>query len=162
MTLPAGSSPRDRFVEHAAGEFTAQGFPPMPARVLMALTASDGGELTSGQLQAQLGVSAAAVSGAVRYLQTVGFLRRGSGGGGRRHVYRLPEPNAWYTATLARGGQMGRLTAVLDEGVVAVPEGSGAHERLVEMRDFFAFLERRMPELLQEWDALRRGEDPAT
>lgn len=147
---------RARFIEHAAGEFVAQGFPPMPARVLIALTASDTGALTTEELRHQLGVSAAAVSGAVKYLQTIGFLRRGTEAGGRRHVYRLPEPNPWYSATLARGGAMRRLTAILSEGLEALPAGSGGHARVAELVDFFAFLERRMPELLDEWEELRR------
>jgi DNA-binding transcriptional regulator GbsR (MarR family) len=149
---------RIRFVEHAAGELAAQGFPPMPARVLMALTASDEGALTSGELQEQLGVSAAAVSGAVRYLQTVGFLRRGTEAGGRRHVYRLPDGSPWYTATLVRGGQMRRIVEVLAEGRESLPPGSPAWVRVSEMSDFFVFLERRMPELLEEWVALRRAD----
>lgn len=149
--------PRAAFVEHAAGVFVAQGFPPMPARVLLALTASDDGRLTSGQLQGQLGVSAAAVSGAVRYLQTVGFVERAIYPGGRRHVYRLVSSMPWYAASLSRAGAMRRIADVLREGRTAIPTDSPAHDRVEEMIGFFEFLEERMPALLVEWEARRRG-----
>jgi DNA-binding transcriptional regulator GbsR (MarR family) len=147
---------RAAFVEHAAEVFIAQGFPAMPARVLLALTASDEGRLTSDELRAQLGVSAAAVSGATRYLQTVGFVQRGTEPRGRRHVYRLVSSVPWYTGSLSRANAMRQIADILGEGRVAIPAASPAHARIEEMIEFFEFLERRMPELLAEWDELRR------
>ena len=155
---------RDRraaFVEHAAGVFIAQGFPPMPARVLIALTASDEGRLTSDELQEELGVSAAAVSGAVRYLQTLGFVLRATEPGGRRHVYRLVSTVPWYTGSLSRAAGMRQIADILGEGRVAIPAESPAHARIEEMIAFFHFLERRMPELLDEWEQLRRSGKPS-
>src|ERR1700712_2445479 len=84
-------------VERAASILAAAGFPKMPARVLMALTVTETGGLTAVELSEQLGVSAAAISGAVRYLQTVGIARRVSQSGSRRDRYELPE-DAWYAA----------------------------------------------------------------
>ena len=154
---------RDRraaFVEHAASVFIAQGFPPMPARVLLALTASDDGRLTSDELQDQLGVSAAAVSGAVRYLQTLGFVLRATEPRGRRHVYRLVSGVPWYTGSLSRGAGMRQIADILGESRVAIPAESPARARIEEMIAFFQFLERRMPELLEEWDRLRQADEP--
>jgi len=146
---------RTAFVEHAAGVFIAQGFPAMPARVLLALTASDDGALTSAELQHQLGVSAAAVSGAVRYLQTLAFVSRGTESRGRRHVYRLVAGVPWYTGSLNRAHAMRQIADVLGGSRTAIPADSPAHARIAEMIGFFEFLEKRMPELLAEWDALR-------
>jgi uncharacterized protein with PIN domain len=147
---------RAEFVEHAAAVFVAQGFPPMPARVLMALTASDEGRLTSQELQAQLAVSAAAVSHAVGYLETVGMLQRATEPGGRRQVYRLSGSTSWYTASLDRRDQMLGIAAVFRDGRAELPDGSAAQDRVVEIAEFFEFLARRMPELLQEWDRSRK------
>ena len=47
---------------------TAAGMPRMPARVMMALVGSPDEGYTAAELAERLGVSAAAVSGAVRYL----------------------------------------------------------------------------------------------
>jgi len=150
------SDARTAFVEHAAGVFIAQGFPAMPARVLLALTASDDGALTSEELQQQLGVSAAAVSGAVRYLQTLAFVSRGTERRGRRHLYRLSAAVPWYTGSLSRAAAMRQIADILGDGRTAIPADSPAHARIEEMIGFFEFLEKRMPELLQEWNDRRK------
>lgn len=155
------TDPRAEFVEHAAAIFIAQGFPPMPARVLMALTASDAGRMTSQELQELLGVSAAAVSHAVSYLQTIGMLLRATEPGGRRQVYRLSGSNAWYTSTLDRADQMRGIAGVFREGATTLDPGSPGRARVEEIVAFFEFLAERMPALLVEWEARRRVEPPA-
>ena len=46
----------------------------MPARVFAALLAADASQLSAAELAAVLGVSPAAVSGAVRYLTQIGMV----------------------------------------------------------------------------------------
>ncbi len=143
-------------VEHSAAILTAAGFPKMPARVLMALTASEAGGLTAQELSERLGASAAAISGAVRYLQTIGIVRRLSQNGSRRDRYELPE-NAWYGALTTESPIYGVLAAQGDAGVAAIDDPSSVGSvRLAEMARFYRFLERRMPQLLEEWEAERR------
>ncbi len=142
-------------VEHTAAILTAAGFPKQPARVLMSLTVSTTGGLTAQELSEQLGVSAAAISGAVRYLQTIGIVRRLSQTGSRRDRYELPE-NAWYTALTSESPIYGVLAAQADAGVAAIDDPSSvATARLTEMARFYRFLETRMPQLLLEWEAER-------
>jgi hypothetical protein len=122
----------------------------------MALTVSPTGGLTAQELADQLGASAAAISGAVRYLQTIGIVRRLSQSGSRRDRYELPE-NAWYTALATESPIYGVLAAQADAGVAAIDDPSSvATERLVEMARFYRFLEVRMPLLLVEWEAERQ------
>jgi DNA-binding transcriptional regulator GbsR (MarR family) len=147
----SSSGGRSEFIAIAAGELAAQGFPAMPARVLMALTASDDGRLTSEELSDILGISAAAVSSAIRYLVGLGFVRRASLPGSRRHLYVLPESTPWYAATLSHPDVYRHTGAVLERGLRSLPEGSPARARVEEMAEFFRFLERRMPVLLDEW-----------
>jgi Predicted transcriptional regulators len=145
------------FSERMSSAMTAAGFPRMPARVLMALTVADADGLTASELADQLAVSPGAISGAVRYLQTVGMVRRVSQPGSRRDLYELPH-NAWYTASM-------RASPVYDSFLALVPIGihaaggaeSIAGERLIELEGFYRFLQRRMPELLREWDEERRA-----
>jgi DNA-binding MarR family transcriptional regulator len=145
-------------VERAAAILTSAGFPKMPARVLMALTVTETGGLTAGELADQLGVSAAAISGAVRYLQTVGIVRRVSQSGSRRDLYELPE-DAWYAALTSKNAVFGVLAAQADAGAAAIDDpASVARARLAEMADFYRFIERRMPLLLEEWEQVRDGE----
>ena len=140
------------FIEQTAGLLAAAGFPKMPARVLIALMASEEGGLTAQELGQQLGVSAAGVSGAVRYLQAVGMVRRVSQAGSRRDRYELPD-DAWYTASVKKDALYANLSALADRGVAIVGDpGSAASRRIAEMGDFFRFLGRRLPQVLEEWE----------
>jgi len=146
----------DELLAAAATELAHNGFPAMPARVIMALTGSEEGRLTAEELASRLSASPAAISGAVRYLATLGFLRSGTVPGSRRHVYSLPH-TPWYTTTLARPGLYRNLTELLAAAAGGMGEESAARDRLEEMVDFFRFFERRMPELLEEWHRDRRS-----
>jgi DNA-binding transcriptional regulator GbsR (MarR family) len=140
----------------AATELAHLGFPALPARVIMALTAAEEGRVTADELAAQLSVSPAAVSGAVRYLATLGFIRIGTVPGSRRHVYTLPH-RPWYTATLARPGLYRNLIDLLASAAGRMREESSARLRIEEMVDFFRFFELRMPQLLEEWHRERHA-----
>ena len=56
----------------------------------------------AAELAAQLNVSPAAISGAVRYLIQVGLTSREREPGSRRDVFRVHE-DAWYDAAIRRG-----------------------------------------------------------
>jgi hypothetical protein len=142
------------FAEETAAALAAAGFPRMPARVLMALTVTETARLTSEELASTLSASPAAISGAVRYLETVGMLHRHSIPGSRRHLYGLPE-HAWYAASSGRDGLYLHLEALSERGSAALPPGSAAAARVDEMRDFYRFMRERMPSLLEEWRAGR-------
>ena len=144
----------DSLVETVTDAFAAQGFPRTPAAVLMALMASDDGALEAGELAARLGVSAAAVSGAVRYLVQLRFVRVGVVRGTRRHRYSLIDP-AWYTSSLRETDRYAQLAALVESGLPG--DRSPSVDRFAEMAAFFRFLEQRMPTLLEEWRASRPG-----
>ncbi|MFF1876762.1 GbsR/MarR family transcriptional regulator [Leifsonia sp. NPDC058230] len=145
-------------VERAAAILTAAGFPKMPARVLMALTVTETGGLTAVELSEQLGVSAAAISGAVRYLQTVGIVRRISQAGSRRDLYELPE-DAWYEALTSKNEIYEVLAVQADAGAAAIDDpASVARARLLEMGEFYRFVGSKLPELLEQWEQTRGHE----
>ncbi|MEJ3405248.1 helix-turn-helix domain-containing protein [Rathayibacter sp. YIM 133350] len=143
------------YVEQSAAALTAAGFPRMPARVLMALMVSDSDGLTAPELADYLGVSAAAISGAVRYLQTVRMVHRVSQQGSRLDRYDLPA-HAWYAATLGHNPTYDTILALAKAARPAFgnEDATGA-QRVQEMAEFFTFVERRLPQLLEEWYAQR-------
>jgi len=141
--------PSSEFVQQAAGDLVAQGFPRMPAYVLMALTGNDEGRMTAAELSEQLGVSAAAVSTAIAYLTRVGFVRTQTVPGTRRHVYVLPE--AWYTVTLTEPRY--RALAVQNRTAAEKLDPGPARTRVETMAAFYEFLDERMPDLFEEWNA---------
>ena len=141
-------------MEHSAAVLTAAGFPKMPARVLMALTVTEAAGLTAAQLAERLDVSAAAISGAVRYLQTLGIVRRLSQNGSRRDLYQIPAD--WYALMVRNSPVYGTLADQAEAGLAAVgdPE-SPATERLRDMAGFYRFLQDRLPALIAEWEQVR-------
>ncbi|WP_223693300.1 GbsR/MarR family transcriptional regulator [Leifsonia poae] len=142
-------------VERSAAILTSAGFPKMPARVVMALTVEESGGLTAVELSEQLGVSAAAISGAVRYLQQIGIVRRVAQTGSRRDRYELPE-DPWYAALASKNEIYEVLAAQADAGAASITDPTSiARARLLEMADFYRFFGRRVPELLEEWEQLR-------
>ena len=138
------------FVENMAMFLGDWGFPRMAGRVLMTLTAADEGRLTAGELANRLGVSAAAISGAVRYLQQIHLIERVPVPGARSDAYEVPR-NAWYTAAIVKGGVYKRLADLSDQGAKAAGERGPGAERLAEMRDFFNFLDDEVGLLLNRW-----------
>jgi DNA-binding Lrp family transcriptional regulator len=140
--------------EHAASVLIAAGFPKMPGRVLMALTVTEQPGMTASELADVLGASPAAISGAVRYLQTIGIIRRVSQAASRRDRYELPSD--WYASMVRQSPVYAVLATQADAGIAAVDDpDSLATERLRDMAGFYRFLERRLPELLDEWEQVR-------
>ena len=138
------------FVENMALFLADWGFPRMPARVLMTLMAADEDRLTAGELAQRLGVSAAAISGAVRYLQQLQLVVRTAVPGSRSDAYEVPE-NSWYAAAIVKGGLYRKLADLSDQGVQAMGGAGSGTARVAEMRDFFLFLDREVGALLQRW-----------
>ena len=141
-------------MEHSAGVLIAAGFPKMPARVLMALTVTETAGLTAAELAERLDVSAAAISGAVRYLQTLGIVRRISQTGSRRDLYQMPSD--WYALMVRNSPTNGgpAAPAAAGRGAAAAPDAP-ATERLRDMAGFYRFLQGRVPEIIAEWETVR-------
>ncbi|MFT4211744.1 MAG: helix-turn-helix domain-containing protein [Microbacterium sp.] len=136
--------------DHAAAMLADAGMPRMPARVMMALVGAPDGGLTAADIGTRLGVSPAAVSGAVRYLQTAGFVRRLSRAGERVARYDLMADGFGALMT-ANSPTYARLGDFIDE---IADENEGAPASVARARDmagFLRFLAIRMPELVAEW-----------
>jgi len=140
--------------EQAASVMSMAGMPRMPARVLMALVAAPAGGYTAADLRERLGVSAAAVSGAVRYLQTLHFIRRRSLPGHRRERYEM-ESDSWFGVMTANAPVYLRLADLID-AIGDEHDDPDAAVHAVEMSSFLRFMARRMPELVEEWEQERR------
>ena len=142
-------------VEQSAAVLTAAGFPRMPARVLMALLVAEQGGLTASELGEQLGVSAAAISGAVRYLEQIGILHRVPQAGSRRDRWEFLD-DAWYTALTAKSPVYGVIADLSDRAADAIgDEAAVGARRAREMARFYRFVDSRLPALMREWEELR-------
>lgn len=144
-----------RFLEHFAATLADAGMPRMPARVFAALLADDSARLTAAELADRLGVSPAAISGAVRYLVQLDLVVRESEPGSRRDYYRLLD-DVWYEAALSRDRMLPRWEGVAREGMAALGTDTPAGARMAETLAYFEFIQTEVPAVLKRWRE-RRG-----
>ncbi len=160
-TVRAGHHPdvddRSRaYVERFALVLTGMGVQRMAARVLALFLCSDAATLTPTDIARELGVSPAAVSGAVRVLDRSGLIDRAPVPGSRRDHYRLAG-DAWTEAGVVKRDRLDALSALAADGLDVVAGDGPAADRLREMRDFYAFLAEEIPALLHRWRERRDG-----
>ena len=133
---------------HNAADFAQDTF--------MRLLVAESG-MTAAELADSLGASAAAISGAVRYLQNFGLIRRIPTPGSRRDRYEMPD-DAWYSTMTKNSPLYGALGQLAEAAAIAMGSpGSAATHRVTEMARFYRYLEHRMPAIIEEWEAERRG-----
>jgi DNA-binding transcriptional regulator GbsR (MarR family) len=143
-----------RFIERFALTLAESGMARMPARVFAAILTADDGRCTAAELAGLLGVSPAAISGAVRYLTQLRLVRREREPGERRDHYRI-STDTWYEAITRREEMVARWEQDLADGVKAVGPGSPAGDRLEETRQFFEHVRQALDQAVLDWRALR-------
>ncbi|MFB4317671.1 GbsR/MarR family transcriptional regulator [Actinomadura sp. 21ATH] len=126
------------------------------ARVLSAFMFADEDSVTAPELAERLGISSGSVSGAIKMLSTVGLIERAPAPGSRREHYRVRE-GAWATLMSSQNGMVQAMFEAADRGIEAAGPGTPAARRLDEMRDFYGFMFREMPALIDRWRAGRRS-----
>jgi DNA-binding transcriptional regulator GbsR (MarR family) len=146
------------FVERISRFLADWGFPPMAARVLITMTVSEEDAVTAADLAEQLGVSPAAISGAVRFLTQMGMVRRDPVPGSRRDLYRMVSDD-WWELTLTKGNLFKVMADMVEEGIAAVGPETRAGQTMTEMHDYFAFLNAELPLLVDKWRAQRGSSD---
>ena len=146
------------FIERFAGILYGAGMPRMPARVFAALLAADASRLSAADLAAVLGVSPAAVSGAVRYLAQVGLVAAAGEPGSRRLSYSVPD-DVWAQLVEARNTLLARLSATLVDGVALLGAGTPAGDRLNRSARYFDFVLDEVADVHDRWRefSARRG-----
>jgi len=142
------------YIERFSSVLVAVGFPPMAARVFVALMVAQAGRLSAAELGEMLHISPAAVSGAVRYLMQVGIVHKERVPGSRRDYYRMPD-DMWQELLRMRDQVMRRWLALTREGIDLVGASSPAGERLAYHAAFLEFVSEEVPEVLKRWDEYR-------
>jgi len=152
--LTGPKDPLFDYVERFTSVLVAAGFPPMPARVFVALMLADSGRLTAAELAGTLRISPAAVSGAVRYLIQLGMVHKERVPGSRRDYYRMPG-NMWDNLIRMRDQVMTRWTALVREGIDLVGPDTPAGARLAEQAAFLEFVSKELSDVLARWERYR-------
>lgn len=156
-TESSGAPSRDpaevrAFIERFTTQLCQAGFPRTPARVFVALLTSDASRLSAAELGDLLQISAASVSGGVRYLLQVGLVTAEGEPGSRRLHYRMSTA-IWQDVVRLRDRQFAAWAEELRQGVEVLGRTSPAGARLAETVRYFEFISREMAGLLARWQA---------
>ncbi len=146
----SSESQRAHFVERMGGALTSAGLARLPSRIFAALLVDDDGRMTAAQIGETLQVSPAAVSGAVRYLDGVGMVRREREPGSRRDVF-VVDDDAWHD-TMMRADQIyAPMQAALKRALDELPRDDPAYRRLRLSHEFLAFVLEQMSSMNERW-----------
>ena len=159
-TKPQNTADRDddvllEVVERFSVLLTEAGMPRMPARVFSYVLAEDADRYTAGQLAAGLGVSAAAISGAVRLLVQAGLLEKGREPGSRSDDYRIDDDDVWSAILLHRLPLLERWERISAEAVGQLGPSTRGGRRLRETQAYFHFLRSELPRLQERWHRIK-------
>jgi DNA-binding transcriptional regulator GbsR (MarR family) len=143
-----------RFIERFAQVLVDSGMPRIASRIFIALTATDSGRLTAGELAEQLQASPAAISGGVRYLVQVKMIGREREPGSRRDHFRVDD-DVWFRTITQRDQLMDLWASCMREGIEALGEQTPAGSRCAESAEFFEFLRQELRQIPGRWDKLR-------
>jgi DNA-binding transcriptional regulator GbsR (MarR family) len=146
-----------RAVERITQMLAENGLPRMAARVFAFVLADDADRYTASELARGLRVSPAAISGAVRYLVDVGLLFKEREPGMRADLYRVYDDDVWGAIMSARIPAMDRWMEALDEAVGEIGSARRGGQRLVETKEFYAFMRRETGEMMERWKEHRRA-----
>ena len=141
-----------RAVERLGQTLETMGLPRMPARVFAFILADDQSVYTAAELAQGLDVSAAAISGAMRYLSdTTHLVVRERNPAGRGDLFRVRDGDIWGTIQAARLPVLDVIIESVQEAVDLLPEGSPGRERVEETRDYFRFVQEDALGLDRRW-----------
>jgi DNA-binding transcriptional regulator GbsR (MarR family) len=144
-----------RSVEQFGAALADAGLPSLPSRVFAALLMDDDGRMTSAELTEVLGVSAAAISGAVRYLGHLQMIRREREPGSRRDVY-VVDDDAWHGMMVRRDRLYAPLLKALDSALGDHRRGDPAYRRIRLSAEFLRYVDAELGKLAEGWAARKR------
>ena len=139
------------YVEEVALGFERQGLFRMAGRVIGWLLICDPPEQTFGEIAEVLQASKGSISTAMKFLIPAGLVERISRPGDRRDYYRC-RPGAWTDLARDQSRLYGDVRKLAQRGLELLAVApADRRERLQGMHDFYAWLEREMPDLWERW-----------
>jgi hypothetical protein len=124
--------------------------PRMVARLLGWMLICDPPQQSSADLARALGVSRASISIATRLLEASNLIRRVADPGRREHLYEVDVQ--MFTGQMDVVSKFAALRRAMERGIELVGgEGDPRAARLREARDFYAFIEREVPRVIERY-----------
>ncbi|MBW4464607.1 MAG: MarR family transcriptional regulator [Pegethrix bostrychoides GSE-TBD4-15B] len=151
-SLSSNQPEQMQFVEEVGLMFELAGLPRMSGRIFGWLLLSSPQRQSHGQLAEVLQASKGSISTMTRLLIQIGLIERISIPGERRDYFQI-RPNAWSQMTKQRMAQITAFKELAAKGLDLLKDSPPVQQqRLREMHDLHAFLEREMPLLDQRWE----------
>jgi len=142
---------QEDYVARMGELFSQLGHQRIAGRLLGWLLICDPPHQSATQLATVSGASKASVSINLRLLVAAGLVERTGVPGQRRTHYQL-RPAAWTLDLRAKLAQTAELRRLADEGLDLLKDAPAIRrERLGAMRDFYAFMERELPAVIDKW-----------
>lgn len=143
------------FIERFGAFFESLGVDRTTGRVLGYLLMTTPREQSAADIMDALGVSRGAVSVATRNLTARGYAESRGETGSRKRYFRARE-DAWTVGIAQRANDFGRFAEIADFALknVASLSRSGRF-KLREIKEFYLFLEKRFPTLIDEWQKIK-------
>lgn len=142
------------YVEQFAAVLTASGLQRMASRVFTYIIVDDAETYTAAEIAQGLGISLAAVSGAVRELLGAGLLTKGRRPSTRADVYKLNDDDIWGSIMLDRSDFLDRYQDTAVVGIETLPDGPG-RDRLIQTAAFMDFMKVEMALMREHWNERR-------
>ena len=147
------------YVESFGLYWEEAGLPRMAGRILGWLLICDPPHQSMHDLTDALQASKSSISTATRMLIQMGIIERVSLPGQRRDHYRLV-PDFWTRVLEEKAQQFTEFRRLAERGLALLEEASPARrQRLEEMRDLYAFMEREYPLVLSHCRAHRAASE---
>jgi DNA-binding transcriptional regulator GbsR (MarR family) len=144
-------TPEQQFAEEFGLVGERSGMPRMVARLLGWLLICDPPQQSSSEIAEALGVSRASVSIATRLLEAGGLIRRSAVPGTRSYRFEV-DPKAWIN--MEAGERFRPWREIAEQGLELIGDrDSERAARLRAARDFYAYVEREIPKVLERFRA---------
>ena len=147
------------YVESFGLYWEQAGLPRMAGRILSWLLICDPPHQTMHELTEALQASKSSISTGTRMLIQMGIIERLSMPGQRRDHYRVV-PDSWSHIMEEKAKkQFTEIRRLAERGLALLDAASPARrQRLEEMRDYYVFMEREFPLILDHWRAHRSAQ----
>ncbi len=152
MDKDARRQEEEHFIEDMGLLFEQGGHPRMAGRIMGWLLISDPPYQSATQLADVLQASKGSVSTMTRLLLQMGFIERVAMPGNRREYFRL-KSGAWIEMIRQTVYELRAMRELAERGLkLTENKDPELQARLKEARDFYAYLEREYPLLIERWE----------
>lgn len=163
-TTGASDGARRDFVEQFAVMWEMAGSALMDGRILGYLMMMREPYISSADLAAALSASAGSVSMSTRRLVEAGFIARHVVPGDRSHYFRA-EDDVWGSWLAGERRYLDRQRVTIEQGLAVVdaadPRDEEVRRRLVNGRDYMAWVSHHHRAMLADWEAFKADRDGA-